>query len=254
MKIPGHTVSQTENETERNTVDPLRLIQRALTSDTDRREWLKRAIAAGAMVSVVPALLAASRLPTGQTIYKLSGDVRVNSIKATPKSNIKSGDTVETGRDSAITFVVGTDAFRMRENSRVELQPTPDRGVGLLRVLTGGLLSVYGKGRKRIRTPTATIGIRGTGTYVEASEERTYFCCCYGTAEMASSLNSALSETVETSYHEAPRFISGGDTPEIIPAPVINHGDDELVLLESLVGRVPPFYEGEERGGSGGYG
>ena len=233
-------------------MEPLHLIQRALASETHRREWLKRAIAAGAMVSVVPALLAASRLPAGQTIYKMSGDVRINGIKATPKSNVKSGDTVETGRNSAITFVVETDAFRMRENSRVELQPTPDRGVGLMRVLTGGLLSVYGKGRKRIQTPTATIGIRGTGTYVEASEERTYFCCCYGIAEMESSLNSALSETVKTAYHEAPRFISGGAAPEIIPAPVINHGDDELVLLESLVGRVPPFYEDQD--GGGGYG
>jgi hypothetical protein len=27
----------------------------------------------------------------------------------------------------------------------------------------------------------------------------------------------------------------------IEPAPVINHTDEELILLESLVGRVPPF-------------
>jgi hypothetical protein len=28
----------------------------------------------------------------------------------------------------------------------------------------------------------------------------------------------------------------------MVPAGVINHSDDELNLLESLVGRLPPFY------------
>jgi len=29
-------------------------------------------------------------------------------------------------------------------------------------------------------------------------------------------------------------------------APVINHKDEELILLESLVGRVPPFVDTDE--------
>jgi len=33
-------------------------------------------------------------------------------------------------------------------------------------------------------TATTTAGIRGTGIYVEASPERTYFCTCYGTVEI----------------------------------------------------------------------
>ena len=35
-----------------------------------------------------------------------------------------------------------------------------------------------------IKPPNATIGIRGTGAYIEVHEGRTYFCLCYGKAEV----------------------------------------------------------------------
>jgi hypothetical protein len=228
----------------------------------DRRRLMQRLLATGALFTTIPALLGAGRLPAGRSIYEMKGTIRVNGTRANLETKIISGDTVETGANSAITFVVDTDAFRMRANSRVELQPSEDRSVGILRVLSGALLSVYGKGRKRIHTPAATIGIRGTGTYVDVNAERTYFCCCYGEADMQSATNANVRETVSTNYHESPRFISATGGGQIVPAPVFDHGDDELVLLESLVGRLPPFYEpfndspGGEGGGSsgGGYG
>jgi hypothetical protein len=36
-----------------------------------------------------------------------------------------------------------------------------------------------------------------------------------------------------------PVATSGGEL--IVPAPVINHTDSELILIEELVGRIPPF-------------
>jgi len=39
-----------------------------------------------------------------------------------------------------------------------------------------------------------------------------------------------------------------GGPPSIRPAPVRDHTDAELVLLESLVGRVPPFHGDEGAG------
>ena len=51
--------------------------------------------------------------------------------------------------------------------------------------------------------------------------------------------------------YPSPRSITGGDAPRFIyakgmprmieEAPVINHSDAELTLLEGLVGRTPPF-------------
>ena len=54
-----------------------------------------------------------------------------------------------------------------------------------LRLLTGSLLSVFGeRGANQalsVNTSTATIGIRGTGIYMEAEPDLTYLCTCYGT-------------------------------------------------------------------------
>lgn len=53
-----------------------------------------------------------------------------------------------------------------RDNSRLKLQ-----GSGVfanqLRLLTGALLSVFGKGPRSVSGPTSTIGVRGTGLYLE---------------------------------------------------------------------------------------
>ena len=49
-------------------------------------------------------------------------------------------------------------------------------------------------------------------------------------------------KTVKTSHHEQPLLLTT-TTPAMAaqPGPFRNHTDDELIMLESLVGRVPPF-------------
>jgi len=71
----------------------------------------------------------------------------------------------------------------------------------------------------------------------------TSICTCYGTADLASNKDEKGKETVITEHHDAPRYILA-DAPEgegIRQAPVINHTDVELELIESLVGRSVPF-------------
>ena len=49
-------------------------------------------------------------------------------------------------------------------------------------------------------------------------------------------------ETVRTQHHDEPRFIYSKGTPRMMEkAPVFNHSDAELIMLESLVGRSTPF-------------
>jgi len=49
-------------------------------------------------------------------------------------------------------------------------------------------------------------------------------------------------KTIRTTHHESPLVITDrGGIMAAKPGPVVNHTDDELVLLESLVGREPPF-------------
>ena len=52
----------------------------------------------------------------------------------------------------------------------------------------------------------------------------------------------ASRERVRTRHHDKPRYVMAAGAPQMIMgAPVVNHTDAELILLEGLVGRKPPF-------------
>jgi hypothetical protein len=175
-----------------------------------------------------------------QGVRTAQGEVTINGKPAEPGTLVRPGDTIALGNGALVTFAVGQDAFLMRENSRAELMGGGVL-VSALQLVTGKLLGVFGSGgERRLVTATASIGIRGTGAYVEAESRRTYFCLCYGTADVAATMGGAR-EYYSTRHHESPRYIYGdGRKPAIVPASVANHTDSELILLESLVGRSPP--------------
>ena len=177
-------------------------------------------------------------------MYHMQGSVSVNGNPVKRGHVIKPGDTVQTGPRSFAIFVVGNDAFLLRSSAKVE---TAGSGgfADVLRLATGSLLSVFSPGPRRVETSTATIGIRGTGMYLQAQPRRTYVCTCYGTIEVAPVGMPKMTEIISTTHHEEPRYIyadSSMPVDKMMPkAPVLNHSDAELTLLESLVGRQPPF-------------
>jgi len=188
---------------------------------TSRRELLA---GVGALLLVRDAL-AQGRVASG--VRRREGDVRIQN------------DHISTGADSLAVFVVGRDAHLVRANSEVTWLANG------LRVASGAVLSVFQPRRaKEIRTATAVIGIRGTGVYVEAEAQRTYVCTCYGVADLTPIADPAARETVRTRHHEQPRYIMAAGAPQMMTAaPVINHTDAELVMLEALVRRRPPFMD-----------
>ena len=224
--------------------------------DEKKRAWLIKALSAGLFAVGGAGLLrpvwAMGKVPTelvpGKSIYDLRGNVKVDGVTATSDTLISSKALVATGSDSHVIFAVGKDAFILREKSALQLG-----GNGIInemRLLSGKLLSVFGKRELRqsigIKTVNATIGIRGTGIYLESEPEKTYVCTCYGEAELAA-LNDAKSrELVKTVHHDAPRYIFSGESAgnNIRIAPMQNHTDDELALIETLVGREVPFASG----------
>jgi hypothetical protein len=215
----------------------------------DRRRWLRMSGALlAAQMAWLRRSLAAGAVEKG--VHRLRGEVRINGAPAKEGMDVKAGDVVTTGAASEVVFVTGRDAFLVRSNSRVEAQGTAGALVlSGLRIVTGAVLSVFAPGeRKTLRTPTATIGIRGTAVYLEAEEARTYVCTCYGEADIASTVDPSARETIRTSHHEQPRYVMGTGAPQMLMgAPVINHRDTELVFLESLTGRRPPFPESAYR-------
>jgi len=199
-----------------------------------RRALLALAAATGAPAAL---RLALAQAPA-QGVRRTTGEVRVNGLPVAVGSLVRPGDTVAVGKEAFVAFVVDQDAFLMRGNSKAEF--AGGSVLAAVRLVTGGLLSVFGGGQHRLTTATATVGIRGTGAYMEAEPERTYFCLCYGTAEVEAAKGGA-SASYSTTHHESPKYIYGdGRKNAIVPAGVSNHTDAELILLESLAGRTPP--------------
>ncbi len=208
----------------------------------DTHRTRRRALLAlGAGIGLPAALrLALAQSSATQGVRTTQGEIRVNGKPAEPGTLVRPGDAVTSGANAFATFVVEQDAFLIRDNSRAELIGSGALA-SALRLVTGKLLGVFGRGgERRLVTVTATIGIRGTGAYIEAEPTRTYFCLCYGTADVAATMGGAR-ESYSTRHHESPRYIYGdGRGRAIVPASVANHTDSELILLESLVGRSPP--------------
>lgn len=208
-----------------------------------RRRALRR-LAASAVIGIggMHGLLRAALAASPQAgIRNMKGTVTIDGEPAAIGQRIRPGQKVVTGPESQAIFVIGDDAFLQREDSEFSIEA--NAGVVVLRYLTGKVLSVFGKGRKQLMTPTATIGIRGTACYIEAEPDRTYFCLCYGTAVVQPTSNPRMRKTLRTKHHESPLYI--GREPgkaAMRRADVANHKDDELFMLEELVGRIPPFY------------
>ncbi|HYW57598.1 MAG TPA: iron dicitrate transport regulator FecR [Polaromonas sp.] len=198
-----------------------------------RRDTLKAAAAWIAMGGL-PAAMAQQR----SNIVQLTGDATVNGNRLSAQQTIQSGDDIQTGPGSNLVFVIGNASFQVRQNSSISVE----RGgtlnvVSVLRLLTGAVGSVWGKGVNRsIVMPTLTAGIRGTGVYAEIFADRgdrNYFCNCYGTVDVGAGPEKVVSEA---QYHQAfwadanpqnGRFLS--------PAGAINHSDEELEFLARLI-------------------
>ncbi len=173
-------------------------------------------------------------------VVEFVGDIWLNGQRMLPQQTVQTGDQIQTGPGSRLVFVIGDAAFHVRQNSRLSVERGATlNAVSLLRLLTGAVVSVFGRGSNRtISTPTLTAGIRGTGVYTEIMDDqggRTYFCNCYGAVDVAAGPDRAFSQA---SYHQSfwgePAARNGRF---IRPANAINHTDEELEFLARLVGQ-----------------
>jgi hypothetical protein len=233
-------------------------MKRMYEIDDPRRQWLIRALAAGFFGAASASAQAVTfgvfgsrprKLPPGQSIYGLSGQVTVNDQQATLDTRIRPGDTVQTGQNSEIVFVVNTHSMILRGDSKLLIEPPEGTSgsdsliIAGLRMISGKLLSVSRNSPMKLTSSTATIGIRGTGFYIESEPDRTYFCTCYGATDVQATADPSSRESIAAKHHDRPVYIvtDGGAGNNIRNAPFINHTDQELALIETLVGRRTPF-------------
>jgi hypothetical protein len=183
---------------------------------------------------------AGARAQQRSNIVELQGDARINGEALARDRTIQTGDHLETGPGSNLIFVIGNASFQVRQNSRLTVERGPSLfAVSVLRLLSGGIAAVFGKGlHRQIITPTITAGIRGTGMYSEVfaqQDDRTYFCNCYGVIDVDSGPDRVVSRS---SYHQS---FWGETSPKnghvLTAANAINHTDEEIEFLAKLVGQ-----------------
>ena len=185
----------------------------------------------------------ATRAQAAGVVHELSGEVRLNGFAMDVNSALAPGQTLTTGADGRVWFSFGGDAFFLRPGSRLRLEAArpSEPLIDFLRLFSGALGATFARGQRRsLVTPTATIGIRGTGVYLETSRDETYACTCFGAVEITSPATGAMmgSVSVQTENHQA-RSIDRAT--QIEPAPFVRHTNAEMIRLESLVGRPDPF-------------
>ena len=221
--------------------------------DDPRRQFLLRALATGILAGGagwnLPAFASIfgklpGRMPEGKSVFELKGEVLVNGAPATADTVVKPGDTVRTGADARVIFVVGADVMLLRQQTELEIGAAKV-AKRFFRVVSGAMLAVFGPQRSSfdVRTPVATIGVRGTGLYAAVDPEKSYICTCYGRTQIAAIADPAASETIQSQHHDAARYVLAAPDKgrRIVPAPFIDHTDLELMTLEALVGRKVPF-------------
>ena len=208
---------------------------------------------------------------SGRVLY-VAGQVTVERdgrlYRAVKNARVIEGDTIETSETGRLHIRMSDRTLlSLKPDTRFTIQtyrhaearsagtattqgsaPGTDRSVfalfkGGFRAITG-LIGQRNKNAFSVNTPVATIGIRGTALYSQVFDQRSYVCTCYGQTELQALAAPQQREQIESLHHDAPRWIAAqGRSGEalISPAPMFNHSDMELMLLEALVGREVPF-------------
>jgi len=161
------------------------------------------------------------------------GEVLVNGVSLTKATKIKRGDTIETKALSKIRFNVGADAFMAKSNTKFQLEVVGKKNV--LNVINGGVMAVFGKGNHAISTSNMTAGIRGTGTFTKVKDGKTYFCTCYGHTDY---LALSKKHDMKATHHNMV-WITKDNIKMTMD--MESHTDEDLRVLEAMVGRVPYF-------------
>ncbi len=217
-------------------------------TDLRRRRLLQRAAALTGILTfnvtlAIRNVLAMADVPAVPGVRRLKGTLSINGLAAKIGDLVAPGDTLVTGPESEALVVHNQDALLIRADTTLRIDSDDQTFINLMRITAGAVLSVWGPRKQAlgISTPLASIGIRGTGIYVDSTPEFTYACTCYGVADLEPVAAPDKRRTVRTTYHDAPFFIYPNAEQPLISGPVINHTDDELIMLEELFRRVPPF-------------
>lgn len=173
----------------------------------------------------------------GAGIHKLQGEVFIDNRQASADSRIQAGSRVVVAHDGALAFSIGQDAFLLKGGTAVEL--VGGTTLSSLRLLTGSVLASLETRSKpfRLVSSMAIVAVRGGAVYLSAEPHRLYTWIRYGESELRFGRQRQLVSASDSAY-EIVRDPAGMSMQSM---QVLEQMDDELRVLESLVGRTPAF-------------
>ena len=179
-------------------------------------------------------LLSTSMLATDIAIIT-EGDTFVNGKKLTHNTTIKYGDNIETKKGASFRFNIGKEAFLVNEETKFSLKK--EDNTNIIDLVSGSIMGTFSKGKHKVKTPNMTAGIRGTVVFAMVKENKSYFCTCYGKTDVhAEHINQET--TLEATHHN---MVWITDT-KIKPATKMEaHTDEQIRVLDKMVGRTPKF-------------
>ena len=202
----------------------------------------RRHFVISAAVLPVLSLLPISSFAASSKIHTLQGTVTINNKPLNKNTIIKNGDEIIVSKDGKLIFSLGQDAFSLRGGAILQVYAEHDSDtVSALRLVSGALLGVFGKRKNttRIYTATATIGIRGTAVYAAVTPQQLYTCTCYGHTDLI--VGQDRDDVIATHHNAHLVSTDNSGATKMKAFEVIDHDDDELRMLEALVGRKPLF-------------
>jgi hypothetical protein len=176
-------------------------------------------------------------------LFKQYGYVFVNNKKASLGDSLRVGDIIKTSSHSyAIIKFSNGAVLKVNPNSQLRvdnLEKNKD-DTFKIHVMLGSALSHFSKkGKYKINTDTATVGVRGTTFYTEAlSEKQTVICPCMGTVDFYDDKNHK--KHIVSDHHQVLSLTSDGFVKDVKPlvADVLRqHNDDGIAELKSFVKR-----------------
>ena len=205
------------------------------TCNHQKRLFLQQSLATSTLLLPFPAIAKFIR----QGVTSFSGQVYINGLRVKGLGMpVHSNDYIAVSANSHLSFVIGQDAYFLEANTTLQLQ-SKKRSNGFfstgLKLFRGAFLAAFGEGRKKVYTPHVTIGIRGTGIYLKALPQQTYFCTCYGETEII--LPQQAPKIIRSTHHQAQIIQNHQITPSVMQM----HHDQQNMALESLVQRQNPF-------------
>ncbi len=176
---------------------------------------------------------------TTAKIFKRYGYIFINNKKANLNDNIKVGDVIKTASYSYVIIKFSNGSvIRINPNSKLKIDKleTKKDNTFKLHIMLGSMLSHFSKkGKYRINTKTATVGVRGTTFFTKVENEtQTTICACHGNIDFSDTTHEKL---IKSDHHQVFSLNKQGfikNVKPLIPNVLRLHNDIDIAELKTI--------------------